>query len=81
MDSPLGSPSLDSASYHLSSPMNTSMTPIEIEDTPMTPIEIEDVKTSDAGSMPASGLGRGGRPPLPRKKKYFKQICSMGPFH
>jgi hypothetical protein len=69
MDSPLGSPSLGSASCHLSSPLNTSATPIEIEDTPVTPIEIEDVETSTTGSMPASGLGRGGRLPLPRKKR------------
>jgi len=49
--------------------MNTPMTPIEIEDTSVTPIEIEDVETSTDRSMPASGLGRGGRPPLPRKKR------------
>jgi hypothetical protein len=35
----------------------------------MTPIEIKDVETSATGSMPASGLGRGGQPPLPRKKR------------
>jgi len=82
MDSPLGTPSLDSASCHLSSPLNTPMTPIEIEDTPVTPIEIKDVETSAAKSMPVGGHGCGGRPPLPKKKKKcFKQICSMGPFH
>jgi hypothetical protein len=59
MDSPLGTPSLDSASCHLSSPLST----------PVTPIEIDDVETSAAGSMPAGGHGRGGRPPLPRKKR------------
>jgi len=59
MDSPLGSPSLGSASCHLSSPLHTPVTPIEIEDTLVTPIEIEDVETSAAGSMPTSGLGRG----------------------
>jgi hypothetical protein len=44
MDSPLGTPSLDSASCHISSPLNTPVTPIEIEDTSVTPIEIEDVE-------------------------------------
>jgi hypothetical protein len=69
MDSPLGTPSLDSASCHISSPLNTPVTPIEIEDTPVTPIEIEDVETFAAGSMPVGGRGRGGQPPLPRKKR------------
>jgi hypothetical protein len=58
MDSPLGTPSLGSDSCHLSSPLNT----------PVTPIEIEDVETSAAGSMLVSGHGRGGRSPFPRKK-------------
>jgi hypothetical protein len=69
MDSPLGTPSLDSASCHLSSPLNTPVTLIEIEDTSMTPIEIEDVETSATESMPVDGHGRGERPPLPRKKR------------
>lgn len=69
MDSPLGTPSLDSVYCHLSSPLNTPVIPIEIEDTPVTPIEIEDVETSAAESMPVDGHGRGGRPPLPRKKR------------
>jgi hypothetical protein len=82
MDSHLGTPSLGSDCCHLSSPLNTSVTLIEIEDTPVTPIEIEDVETSAAGSMPVGGHGCGGRPPLPKKKKKcFKQICSIGPFH
>jgi hypothetical protein len=51
------------------SPLNTPVTPIEIEDTPMTPIEIEDVETSATKSMPVGGHGRGGRPPLPRKNR------------
>jgi hypothetical protein len=68
MDSPLGPPTLGSASCHLSSHLNTPVTPIEIEDTSVTPIEIEDVETSADKSIPASGLGHGGRPPLPRKK-------------
>jgi hypothetical protein len=76
MDSPLGSRSLGSASCHLSSPLNTPVTSIEIEDTPVTPIEIEDIETSVAGSMPASGLGRGGRSPLPRKKKKKRNLSN-----
>jgi hypothetical protein len=59
MDSPLGTPSLGSASCHLSFPLNTLVTPIEIEDTPVTPTEIEDVETSTAGYMPVRGHGRG----------------------
>jgi hypothetical protein len=83
MDSPLGTHSLDNASCHLSSHLNTPVTPIEIEDTPVTPIEIEDVETSATESMPIGGHGRGGRPPLPRKerKKCFKQIYNMRQFH
>jgi hypothetical protein len=59
MDSPLGTPSLDSTSCHLSSHLNTLVTPIGIED----------VKTSAVGSMPVGGHGRGGQPLLPRKKR------------
>jgi hypothetical protein len=69
MDSLLGTPSLGSAYCHLSSPLNTPMTPIKIEDIPVTPIEIEDVKTSAGGSMLVGGHGCGGRPLLPRKKR------------
>jgi hypothetical protein len=82
MDSPLGTPSVNGTSCHISSPLDTPVTPIEIEDTPVTPIEIEDVETSATGSMPVGGHGRGGRPPLLRKKKKcYKQICNVGPFH
>jgi hypothetical protein len=78
MDSPLGPPTLGSASCHLSCPLNTPVAPIDIDDTSVIPIEIKDVETSADNSMPASGLGHGGRSPLPRKKKKcFKQICSM----
>jgi hypothetical protein len=49
MDSPLGTPSLGSTSCHLSFPLNTLVTPIEIED----------VETSAAGYMPVRGHGRG----------------------
>jgi hypothetical protein len=85
MDSPLGTPSLDSASCHLSSPLNTPVTLIEIEDTSMTPIEIEDVETSATESMPVDGHGRGERPPLPRKKRNvsieIKVPLMMIPWH
>jgi hypothetical protein len=69
MDSPLGTHSVNGTSCHISSPLDTPVTPIEIEDTPVTPIEIEDVETSASGSMLVGGHGRGGRPPLPRKKR------------
>ncbi|XP_062158668.1 protein neprosin-like [Alnus glutinosa] len=52
MDSLLGTPSLGSDSCHLSSPLNTPVTPIKIEETQVTPIKIEDVETSAARSMP-----------------------------
>jgi hypothetical protein len=54
MDLPLGPPSLDSVSCHLSSSLNTPVTPIEIEDTLVTPIEIENVEISAIGSMPTN---------------------------
>jgi len=69
MGSPLGTPSMNSISCHLSSPLDTLLTPIEIEDTLVTPIEIEDVETSATEFMSVGGHGRGGRPPLPRKKR------------
>jgi hypothetical protein len=69
MDSPLGTPSINGTSCHLSSPLDNLLTPIEIEDTLVTPIEIEDVETSATGSMSVGDHGRGGRPPLPRKKR------------
>jgi len=78
MDSPLGTPSLDSASCHLSSPLNTPVTPIEIEDTPVTPIEIEDVETSATESMLVGGHCPGGRPPLPSKKEMFQTNLQHG---
>jgi hypothetical protein len=59
MDSPLSRPSLDSASCHLSSPLNALVTPIEIED----------VETFVVASMPVGGHVHGGRPSLPRKKR------------
>jgi hypothetical protein len=59
MDSPLSTPSMDGTSCHLSSPL----------DTPLTPIEIEDVETFATGSMSVGGHGHGGRPPLPMKKR------------
>jgi hypothetical protein len=73
MDSPLGTHSVNGTSCHISSPLDTPVTPIEIEDTPVIPIEIEDVETSASGSMPVGGHGRGGRPPLPRKKRKMFQ--------
>ena len=38
-------------------------------DTPMTPIEIDDVEISSASSMPIDGCGGGGQPPLSRKRR------------
>jgi hypothetical protein len=79
MDAPIHS-SLATVSCYPYSPIDSPMSPIAIEETLDADSEFGELDTDTHGIRCA---GRGGRPPLPRKKKTkkcYKKINSVGTF-